>query len=255
MHEPTRRARSASASYRRRCSKYAVALVAACMLALPTSRLPAQIAVIDAAAVAKLVSQIQKQVQQITITKQQLQIMIQNMKKLSGPQWRAIAGTLNQVDALTQQGVALWYSLASIDAQFQQTFPGWKLTGTMPNDLRVQQERTLATLRSAVDMANVTSQQLAVANARLTAMKGQLGGLNSAQAAAELTGVIGIHTAEEITLLRQQLAAQGNAQAVFLAHQVNRDTQGAAAADAFRTAGATTPVRPKNMTVAAVGIP
>ena len=34
------------------------------------------------------------------------------------------------------------------------------------------------------------------------------GATSSAQQAAELTGAIGIHTAEELTLLRQQLAAQ-----------------------------------------------
>jgi hypothetical protein len=61
-------------------------------------------------------------------------------------------------------------------------------------------------------------------------MKGQVGSIRSAQQAAELNGVIGIHTSEEITLLRQQLAAQASAQAVLQANQVNRDLQGAAVA-------------------------
>ena len=59
----------------------------------------------------------------------------------------------------------------------------------------------------------------------------------------------------DLVLLRQQLATQANAQAVYLANQTNRDLQGAAVSSAFRQAGATTPIRPKNMTVAAVGIP
>ena len=211
--------------------------------------------VIDAAAIARLATQIRNQVQQLTVARNQLQLQVANMKKLGNPGWRTIAATLGQIDALTQQGIAIWYSLQSVDAEFQKTFPGWKLSSTMPTDMRAQQERTLATLRSAVNAANITAQQLAVANARLTGMKGLVGSITSAQQAAELMGVIGIHTAEEVTLLRQQLAAQGNAQAVYLANQVNRETQAAAAADAFRTAGATTPVRTRNMTVAAVGIP
>lgn len=211
--------------------------------------------VIDPAAIAQLLTQVRQQVQQLLVARQQLQMQIVNMRKLANPQWRGIAGTLGQIDALTQQGVAIWYSLGNVNAQFQRTFPGWQLSTTMPADLRLQQERTLATIRSAVDMANVTYRQLAVANARLSAMKGQLAGITSAQQVAELTGSVGIHTAEEITLLRQQLLAQGNAQAVFLAHQVNRETQGAAAAEAFRLAGATAPIRNRNMSVAAVGIP
>jgi P-type conjugative transfer protein TrbJ len=194
-------------------------------------------------------------VQQLTVARNQLQLQTANMKKLSNPSWRAIAGTLSQVDALTQQGTAIWYSLASVDAQFHQTFPGWQVSATMANDLKLQQQRTLATLRSAVNMANLTAQQLAVANARLSTMKGQVGSIASAQQAAELTGAIGIHAAEELTLLRQQLMAQGNAEAVFLANQVNRDAQAAAVADSFSTAGAKVRIRQKNMSVAAVGIP
>jgi P-type conjugative transfer protein TrbJ len=234
---------------------FAVALAVAGAPTVTNAQFLGPMPVIDATAIARLATQIRNQVQQLTVARNQLQLQIANMKKLGNPGWRTIASTLGQIDALTQQGIAIWYSLQAVDVEFQKTFPGWKLSSTMPADMRLQQERTLATLRSAVSTANITAQQLAVANARLTGMKGRIGSITSAQQAAELTGAIGIHTAEELTLLRQQLAAQGNAEAVYLANQVNRETQAAAAADAFRTAGATTPVRTKNMTVAAVGIP
>ena len=84
-------------------------------------------------------------------------------------------------------------------------------------------------------------------------MRSQLGSIRSAQQAAELGGMIGIHTAQEITLLRQQLATVGNAQVVMMANQVNRDLQGAAAAEAFWRPGQSTPIRRKNMSVDAVG--
>jgi P-type conjugative transfer protein TrbJ len=234
---------------------FAVALAVAGASTMANAQFLGPMPVIDATAITRLATQIRNQVQQLTVARNQLQLQIANMKKLGNPGWRTIASTLGQIDALTQQGIAIWYSLQAVDVEFQKTFPGWKLSSTMPADMRLQQERTLATLRSAVSTANITAQQLAVANARLTGMKGRIGSITSAQQAAELNGAIGIHTAEELTLLRQQLAAQGNAEAVYLANQVNRETQAAAAADAFRTAGATTPVRTKNMTVAAVGIP
>lgn len=235
--------------------RIAIVLSFAAVTSVFPGRAQAQIAVIDAAAIARLTTQIRQQIQQLQTARNQLQLQIANMRKLGNPGWRTIAATLSQIDALTQQGIAIWYSLQTVDVEFQKTFPGWQLSSTMPADMRRQQERTLATLRSAVNAANITAQQLAVANARLTGMKGLVGSITSAQQAAELTGSIGIHTAEEITLLRQQLAAQGNAEAIFLANQVNRETQAAAAADSFRTAGANTPIRTKNMTVAAVGIP
>jgi P-type conjugative transfer protein TrbJ len=211
--------------------------------------------VIDPAAIAKLVTQINQQVQQIAVARQQLQWQLANMQKLANPNWRAINTTLAQIDALTRQGQAISYSLASLNALLQQTFPGWRVSPTMAADIRLQNERTLATIRATLLAAQTTSQQFALGTAKLAAMKGQVRSITSAQQAAELNGSIAIHAAEELILLRQQLATQANAQAVFLANQTNRDLQGAAVADAFRQAGATTPIRPKNMSVTAVGIP
>src|SRR6185436_8633480 len=141
------------------------------------------------------------------------------MKKLGTYNGRQIAVTLQEIDGLTQQGMAIWYSLGAIDAEFKRTFPGWLVSDAFAPDLRVQQERTLATLRSAINAASVTAQQLPVSNARLGAMKSQLGSITSAQQALELNGSVAIHAAEEVTLLRQQLAAQATGEAVVLANQ------------------------------------
>ena len=73
--------------------------------------------------------------------------------------------------------------------------------------------------------------------------------------AAELEGLLGLHTAQELTLLRQQLTAQANAQAISLANTVNRDLQASALADALRREALTAPVRRKDMRVDAVGFP
>jgi P-type conjugative transfer protein TrbJ len=215
----------------------------------------AQIAVIDAAAVAKLVTQGRQQLQQITIAQQQLQTQIANMRKLASPPWRTINGTLAQIDALTRQGQAISYSLATLSAQVQQTFPGWHVTATMPADIRLQNERTLATIRATFDAAHVTAQQFPIATTNIAAMKTRVGAITSTQQALELNGAIGVQAAEELVLLRQQLAAQGNAHAAVLANQMNRDLQGAATSDAFRQQALTSPVRQKNMRVNAVGVP
>jgi P-type conjugative transfer protein TrbJ len=226
-------------------------------LALVPNRAEAQFAVIDAASIAKLTAQLTRQAQQIAVARSQLQAQLDNMRKLSNPNWRSISATMSQIDALARQGQAISYSLASVGAVFQQTFPGTitggRLTPALAGQLRLQDQRTLATLRGLLDAAQATSQQFATGTARLNAMKGQVGSIQSAQQAAELTGVIEIHTAEEITLLRQQLTAQASAQAVMQANQVNRDLQGAAVARDLWQPGAAIPVRRKNMSVHAVG--
>jgi P-type conjugative transfer protein TrbJ len=217
----------------------------------------AQIAVIDAAAIAKLATQLTRQAQQIAVARSQLQAQLDNMRKLANPSWRSISATMTQIDVLTRQGQAISYSLGTLGTVFQQTFPGTipsgRLTPTFAGQLRVQDQRTLATLRGLLDAAQATSQQFAVGTAKLNAMKAQIGSITSAQQVAELNGVIGIHTAEEITLLRQQLVAQASAQAVLQANQMNRDLQGAAVARDLWQPGAAIPVTRKNMSVQAVG--
>lgn len=189
--------------------------------------------VVDPTAIAKLVTQLDQQIQQIQVARSQLQVNVDNMRKLANPPWRRINATMAQVDQLAQQGQALAYTLRNVDAQFRQTFPGWRVTTTMSADMRTQSERTLATLLGALNAMNATAQQFPVAAANLETMKSRMSAVTSAQQAAELDGAIGIQGAEELALLRQQLAAQQNAQLVAAAHQINRDLQGAAWQQAY----------------------
>ena len=189
--------------------------------------------VVDPTAVAKLVTQLEQQIQQIQVARNQLQLNVDNMRKLANPPWRRINATMAQVDQLAQQGQALAYTLRNVDAEFRQTFPGWRVSSTMTADMRTQSERTLATLRSALNAANATAQQFPVAAANLELMKSRMGSVTSAQQAAELNGAIGIQGAEELALLRQQLATQQNAQLVATAQQINHELQGAAWQQAY----------------------
>lgn len=232
------------------CCALAVPGVARAQFGLPQ-------VVFDPTAVGKLATQLRQQIQQITYARDQLRSQVDNMRKLGSYNLRDVNRTLSQIDALTRQGQALSYSVATVERDFQSTFsgglPGSGGSTAMASDIRRQNQRTLATAAATLAAAKVTAQQFAVATTELNAMRSQLGTIRSAQQAAELGGMIGIHTAQEITLLRQQLATVGNAQVVMMANQVNRDLQGAAAAEAFWRPGQSTPIRRKNMTVDAVG--
>jgi P-type conjugative transfer protein TrbJ len=253
------RARSAERRVGSWPRRFACSMLALAVLVLP-DRAHAQfgaLLVYDPAAVGKLITQLSQQAQQIALARDHLKAQLDNMRKLGNPSWRTITSTVSQIDALTREGQAISYSLASLDTEFRRTFPGsisgGRLAPTLAGSLREQDQRTLATLRGLLNAAQATSQQFATGTARLTAMKAQIGSIQSAQQAAELNGVIGIHTAEEITLLRQQLVAQSSTQAVLQANRVNRDLQGAAVARDLWQPGAAVPVRRKDMRVESVG--
>ena len=92
-------------------------LVAGFALGPQVSPARAQIAVTDVGAIAQLVLQVKRQIQQVTMQTSQLKAQLDNMKKLGNYNGRQIAVTLQQIDGLTQQGVALWYSLGVIDQE------------------------------------------------------------------------------------------------------------------------------------------
>lgn len=194
--------------------------------------------VVDAGAIAQLVNQLRT-------ASRQLAVLQNNARKLGHYNVRDVRAAMAEVDLLVRRGEALAYSLVDLDAQVRRTFPGARVSTTMAVDIRRQNERTLATLQGALAATRASARLLADEIMQLQAIKGQLRGLNAnnAQAVAELQGVIGVHTAEELTLLRQQLAAQANAQTVFMANQMNRDLQGVAAAERFWWGGAGRPVR------------
>lgn len=234
-------------------------LVAGAIVAMTASPAPAdaQFAVFDASNLARHVMNYRQLIQQVAMQRDQLRYQLDNMRKLGSPNWRTINTTLSTIDGLTRAGIALSYSLASITAEFDRTFPGASLTpaltGTMAGDIRRQNERALATIRATLEAANATAAQFATSNANLDAIRRQVGSITSAQQAAELNSTIEIHAAQELTLLRQQLAAAANAQNVYMAAQVNRDLQAVATQAAFRRAAIAQPVRPRDMRVSAVG--
>ena len=169
-----------------------------------------------------------RRLEQMNMQRLQFQQQIAAMRKLRNPNWRAITGTLTQMDALMQQGQALAYSVRAIDREFQQTFPGAQVFRNYPAERQTQAVRTLATLRGALNAANRAAQEVPTSVARLDAIKRQLGSIQGHEEALELNGTIGMYGAEELTLLRQAVSGLTNVQAVYYADQVNAQAQEAA---------------------------
>ena len=215
----------------RRSARFLAALFAVSAFALSPAAAEAQFSlfgsgiVFDPSNFARNVLHYSRRIEQMNLQRQQLQQQIIAMRKLRNPNWRQINAALSQVDALTQQGQALAYSLRAIDAEFQRTFPGVQVFRDYPAEQRTQAIRTLATMRGALNAANRAAQEFPTSIARLEAMKRQFGTVQGHQEAIELTGTISMYSAEELTLLRQAVAGLTNVQAVYYANQVNAEVQ------------------------------
>lgn len=194
--------------------------------------------VFDPKNLAQAVLLYQRVLDQLTVQRQQLTSQIAAMQKLAAPPWRDISAAMTQVDALTRQGQAISYSLQNADAIFRSTFPGTAttgITGGAPIAEQFQAGRTLATLRGAINAAQRAAAEFSTGVARLSDMKRQVATVQGHEQALELNGAVGIYSAEQLTVLSQQLAALTSAQAVYFAHDVNAQAQADANARAFLT--------------------
>lgn len=210
--------------------------------------------VYDPAAVTQLINQVRNSIQMLQSAQRQYQYHVDNLRRLGTLNFRTVNGTLTSIDQVMRTGDAIAYSAATVVDDFDRTFPGAQLSGTMQADMLRQNARTLATIRQTMAAGQATAGQFATSAAALTAMKAQVRTVESFQQANQLNAAVGIHAAEEMTLLRQQLVASANAQHVYMAQQVNRSLQAAAAQERFRAGAAATVVRTGDLRVSTVGV-
>jgi P-type conjugative transfer protein TrbJ len=209
----------------------AVVAAAGLVTAVLPGRAAAAIPVVDFAAIAEIVASIGKLTTQISIMTNQYNAFVNNTRKLtSGYAWRNINGAVAAVDGVVSSGAALSYSTAGLAGQLGATFPGYSYDpATIATDARTQKERALGTVLQQAVAAQQTWGQIGQSVTRLNQIKAQVAAITSAQQAAEVAATLGVLSAEELTLLRQQLLTATSAQAVLAAEQTNRELQGVAA--------------------------
>ncbi|MGH3440823.1 MAG: P-type conjugative transfer protein TrbJ [Nitriliruptorales bacterium] len=204
-------------------------LVVTCVLGVETpTPASAQWTVIDPSNLAQNISQVAKSIEQINNQRMQIDYQLQALKKLGNPTWGDIRPLLQQLNQLMQHGQALGYSLANLDQQFRETFPGWQAASTslsLPGAQRVQAERTLETMRAALNVLNEHARQFAAGQATLASIKAQMPGIEGTQEALELQTTLNAFVADEIGLLRQTVTTQANIQAIYSAYLVNREAE------------------------------
>ena len=214
-------------SFRRHVALWALVAGGVCLAAPAHAQIPllGSGIVFDPSNFARNVLHYVRRLEQMNLQRVQLEEQLAALRKLAHPNWRAITGTLTQMDAALETGQALAYTAGGIDREFQHTFPGAQAFKNYPAEHETQAVRTLATLRGALNAANRAAQDVPAGVARLDAIKRQLATIQGHEEALELNGTIGMYSAEELTLLRQAVAALTNVQAVYYADQVNGAAQ------------------------------
>jgi P-type conjugative transfer protein TrbJ len=167
---------------------------------------------------AKIVDQIQNQVQQIRNE-------VEMLRKLPSPPWRTIRAKMQELDAVMRAGESLAYSMDGLLNEFGVTFPGFRAYTDWSTERRRQFDRTLGTLANTMMSLQTQGRHFATSQGDLDRIKNQLGSTSGQTGAIELGNTIGAFTAEELVLIRQLLATQANAQAVQAAYQINEEAQ------------------------------
>jgi P-type conjugative transfer protein TrbJ len=171
----------------------------------------AQLAVFDPTNYAENVLHVVKAVEQIKLAEQALQ-------KLRSPEWRDISSVVSTVTASQSPGTDL-------SRRFSSVFPGAVATRDFPADDRARSRSTLSTLAGVLDAARASSSTVAPGAAQLDRFQPQVAASQGHEESLELANTVHVYTAQELTLLRQAVAAQTSAEAVYYAHQVNAQAE------------------------------
>lgn len=187
--------------------------------------------VVDLRNLAQNISHYRKRLQEYDAQRQQLTHQINAMRKLASPNWRNLAGLVQQLDHVVAQANGIAYSLRQAEALFRQTFPGYAPPpgGWTPASARMQTERALATLQGVVAGAAEHGREMQGAMATLGQIKSRMGSTQGHQQAMELQTTMQGFTADQLAMLRQAVVMQTNAMAVVEAQRLQQQAAAAAA--------------------------
>jgi P-type conjugative transfer protein TrbJ len=169
---------------------------------------------------------IYREYQQVVNQYEQIKYQLQALKKLENPNWRDVSGLLYTCDWLMRQGESLAYDLANINDQFLTTFPGWQpLAMAWPDQLRLQSTRSLDTFRQSLSVVNEQFNHDIADQIHLQGIEARVNDIHGTQEALETNAVIGSWTAQELALIKQQLAVSNNMTAVYYGYAINQEAQ------------------------------
>src|SRR5579862_560785 len=200
------------------------------------SLLLAQFAVFDATNYAENALHVSKAIEQIRLAQSQIDNQLRALQKLAHPEWRDITSTVSAATVAQSPGVAL-------ERRFSAVFPGAVATRDFPSEDRGRSGSTLAALQGVLDAGRASSSTVAPGAPHLDRFQPQVAGAEGHEESLELANTVHVYTAQELTLLRQAVAGETSAQAVYYAHQVNASAEADESARSLWSSMAVAPVR------------
>lgn len=201
----------------------AILLIAASLLGLFVPNASAQWAVIDVANLVENILQTLRQIQEIRRMVQQLDTMVQNLESFDRLSWRDLQAWVLYLNALSEQGQALSYSLQGVFSQYRELFPGhYAVTAPEFDKLFGNWTlRTLDTLAATLDTARAQSDDYAITQNQLASIQTLSNLADGNLEALQANNMFQAHIAQEVAKLNQLMAADLNAQNVYFGHRLN----------------------------------
>ncbi len=179
----------------------------------------------NAATAASTAQEVTNQITQLQVQAQQYQIELTNIEKLGQGQyvWNDVSGVLNNLSNTIQTGNAIAYSMANVDQQFKQTYPGYNPSQNYSQAYQGYATSTMDTIRGVLDSTSLSFQDFASEESTLDALKGLSTNPQGQMQAIQAGSMIAGQTANELLNLQQIVMAQTNSQSAYQAYQVQKD--------------------------------
>lgn len=154
----------------------------------------------------------------------QLTDLDKELKVLTKYLWSDTSSLMNQLGNVMNQANALSYAAKNEAAQFSQLFPGYVSLDNFNEQYQKITKSALDTLNNAIQSLGVSANDFIGENSRIKQLQGYAekveGQTQAAQAAVELAS----EQISQIQLLRQAVMAEANAQAVYFAQQIQKES-------------------------------
>ena len=190
---------------------------------------------------AQLVMQYIRQGEQLANELNMYANMVQNLQQLPSQIFGPIQADINQLGAIVQGGQALAYSLANLDAQFRNTFPGYS---TAPNVYYTQYQNwaqtTLHTTLGVLRAAGLQGQQLQSEQAVLSTLRNMAQNSDGRMQALQVLGDISEQQVQQLMKLRELMIADMSSKQAYQAEMVQQQATSEAATQQFFTGTAAT---------------
>ncbi len=182
----------------------------------------------------QLVMQYIRQGEQLQQEILQYEDMLRNVKGLPSQTFGPIIADVNQLAAIVQGGMALAYSMASLDSEFRRRYPGYAAsTGTYFTNYRTWAQTSLDTTLGALRAAGLQGQQLQSEQAVLATLRSMAQSSDGRMQALQVIGDIAEQQVQQLMKLRQLMLADLQSKQAYQATQIQKQAAIEAASEQF----------------------